>query len=220
MTAVLVIVSVVALVALDALLLWLRGRKAVPAPVPLRPFASVHLPRGLFLGSKHTWARLTESGELRLGADELLAQAIGGSDRVEMRGTGEEVQAGDVVATVWRMGRRLELRTPVGGTVMAGNPSLRQSPGLITADPYGSGWLVSVWPVEHGEALRSLRVGEAARRWLEREVQRFAEFLGAATRPAVLGEVVADGAVPVVGSALSLGDEEWRDFDRQFAGGA
>lgn len=218
MTAVLVIVSVVALVALDALLLWLRGRNVAPEPAPVRPFGAVHLPRGLFLGSGHTWARLTESGEMRLGADELLAQAIGGADRVELRPTGEEVQPGDVVATVWRMGRRLELRTPVAGRVMTLNPSLRQSPGLVTADPYGSGWLVSVWPVEHGEALRSLKVGEAARRWLEREVQRLADFLGAATRPAVLGEVVADGAIPVVGAALSLADAQWDDFGREFTG--
>ncbi len=220
MTAVLVIVSVVALVALDALLLWLRGRKAEPVDAPIRPFAPVRVPRGLFLGPGHTWARLTESGELRLGADELLAQAVGGSDRVELRATGDEVEAGDVVATVWRLGRRLDLRSPVGGTVTAGNPSLRQSPGLVSADPYGSGWLVSVWPVEHAEALRSLKVGDAARRWLEREVQRLAEFLGAATRPAVLGEVVADGASPAIGAALSLGEEEWREFGRRFTEGA
>ena len=219
MAAVLVILTIVAFVAVDAMHLWLRRRsaEAVSETTPVKAFAGVRVPRGLFLDDAHSWARLTESGELNVGIDEFLTQALGGADRVDLPEPGTKVEKGDTLATVWRQGRKLEVAAPVSGRVVAANEAVEYHPETLEADPYGSGWLARVWPVDHTEALKGLRVGERAAKWLEREIQRFAEFLSQKTSPELVGAMLPDGAHPVVGAAMNLDDEAWKAFEDQFA---
>ncbi len=219
MAALLVVITVLLLVAVDALRLWLRRRSGAAAAEPVRAFTEVRVPRGLFLDGAHGWARLAASGELRVGVDELLAQAVGGVDRIDLPQPGEAVEKGQRLATLWRLGRRLDLAAPVSGTVVTANKTVKENLNALTADPYGAGWLAVLWPVEHTEALRGLHVGERAVRWLEREIQRFADFLAARTSPELLGAALPDGAHPVIGAALALDDEAWEAFAREFAGG-
>ena len=218
MTAILVVLTVVFFVALDLVRLWFQRRAgSVERNVlAVRPFAPASVPRGLFLDRSHTWVRLTESGELRIGVDELVSQALDGADRVELPESGAEVRRGQPVATITRRGRRLVIPSPVDGTVVASNRSLARVPGMLQADPYGSGWLTAVWPVDHREALKGFNVGEGARRWLEREVARFVDFLAMRSGLAAVPAALADGAHPAVGAALTLDERDWDQFQRDF----
>ncbi len=219
MAAVIVLVSLFFFFSIEAIGLVLKRRRGeAPEPSPVRAFAQVHIPQGLFLSDGHSWARLTESGELRVGADEFLAEALGGADRVELPSVGAQVKKGEPLATIQRLGRTLVVPAPVDGTVVATNETVDRHPAAIEADPYGSGWLASVWPVEHAEALQGLRVGQRAVKWLDREIQRFTEFLARHTSPELLGATLPDGARPVVGSALVLDDEAWDEFQKEFTG--
>ena len=213
MTALVVIAFVVILVGIDLGRLWLKRRRdaAVHGRAPVRPFAPMTLPRGLFLDRSHTWVRLAESGEMRLGVDELLAQATDGADRLDLPASGTPVRRGEPIATLWRRGRKLQVRSPVNGTVVTSNHGLSQYPRDLGEDPYGAGWLLLVWPAEHREALKPLHLGEAARKWLEREVERFRDFLALQH-----GLALADGAHPVVGAALHLDERGWEEFQEEF----
>jgi glycine cleavage system H lipoate-binding protein len=214
MTALLVIAFVAILVSIDLGRLWLRRRReaAVRGGAPVRPFAPLMLPRGLFLDHSHTWVRLVESGEMRLGVDELLAQVTDGADRLELPAPGVTVRRGEPIATIWRRGRRLPVPSPVSGTVVTSNHGLLQYPRDLAEDPYGAGWLTLLWPTEHREALKPLQVGEAARKFMNRELERLKEFLSVRQ-----GLALADGAQPVVGAALHLDDKGWEEFGREFA---
>ncbi len=202
-------------------IVWVLNRTAstekeeAPRAV-LRPFDEIHLPRGLFVADNHAWVRLAESGEFRVGADEFLAEALGGADRVELPEVGTEVRRGDPLAKVWRHGRVLVLPAPVDGTVMQVNAQVAEHPEELAEDPYGNGWLAAVLPVEPTEALKDLRLGERARQWLSREVQRFVEFLARRSSPQLVGATIPDGARPVVGAALALDDDGWKEFRREF----
>ncbi len=192
-----------------------REEQAAPRQV-LRPFGEIHLPRGLFVADNHAWVRLSESGEFRVGADEFLAEALGGADRVELPEVGAEVRKGESLAKIWRHGRVLALPAPVDGTVMQVNARLAEHPEELGEDPYGNAWVAAMLPVEPTEALRELRLGERARQWLAREVQRFVEFLARRSAPQLVGATIPDGARPVIGAALALDDEGWREFRREF----
>lgn len=218
MTVVAVLVTVLVCLGINALTVWwMKRRQAERTCIPKnRPFTEIRFPCGLFLCQNHSWARLADSGELRVGADELIAQALGGADRVELPAVGTEIRRGDPLATIWRLGRRIVVRAPSSGTVVSVNDAVRQNPESFGLDPYGLGWLVTLWPVEHTETLKHLRVGERATAWLQREVQRFSELLARNTAPERMGAVLADGAQPVVGSALSLDDEGWEEFQNEF----
>jgi len=219
MTVILVLLTVAIILAIEATRLRLAQRSATAAlePRASHPFADVHFPCGLFVGECHSWARPTESGELKLGADELIAQAIGGADRIDLPDIGTEVRKGRPLATFWRLGRKLELCSPVDGTVVAANDTVRKTPAAFGADPYGIGWLAMVWPVEHTEALKLMRVGERASKWLQHEIQRFTEFLARRTSPDMIGAVLPDGSHPLIGSALALNESAWQEFQREFA---
>jgi len=187
--------------------------EATETPIP---FSEVRLPKGLFVDDGHSWARLTESGELRLGADEFLTEALGGADKVELPKPGSEISRGQALATIWRAGRKLVISSPVNGTVVSSNENIERRPGALVEDPYGSGWLATVWPIEHNEALKNLKLGESAVSWLRSEIQRFTEFLARRTSPELVGATLPDGARPVIGSALALPEESWEDFQQDF----
>ncbi len=220
MVAILVILTVVAFVAVDALRVWrkARGLRTAGATEPVQAFAGVRVPRGLFLDSAHGWVRLTESGELKVGLDEFLTQALGGADRVDLPEAGTQVRKGQKLATVWRLGHRLDVVAPVSGRVVATNDTVEYRPDVLGADPYGSGWLARIWPADHSDALHGLKVGNRAAAWLMDEVQRFAEFLSRHTETALIGATLPDGAHPVIGAALTLDEDAWKEFERDFAG--
>jgi len=196
---------------------WAIKRKHQDASVEaVKAFPEVHFPRGLFVDRHHSWARLTESGELRLGADEFLTGALGGIDRIELPEAGSEISKGQPLATVWRAGRKVEIPSPVNGTVVSVNDSIDHHPSILAEDPYKSGWIATVWPVEHSEALKELKLGESAVAWLEQEVQRLTEFLARQTSPQLVGATLPDGARPVIGAAMALPEEGWEKFQKEF----
>jgi glycine cleavage system H protein len=219
MTALLVILTVVLLVALDATRLYLKRRKEMATHVaqPVLAFAHANPPRGLFLDGSHTWIRMSDSGEMKIGVDELLAQALGGADRVELPELGTKIRRGEPLATIWKNGRKMTVASPIDGTVVTSNDSLEQVPGDLGADPYGSGWLTSIWPLEHREALKPFTMGEAGKRWMDREIQRLSDFLAARATGQPGLALAADGAHPAVGAVSVLEDDAWKDFQREFA---
>jgi len=161
MSAILVILLVVTLIAIDSFKLYLKRRRGeVPAVEPVATFSSIQFPRGLFLADNHSWARLTELGELKVGMDELLTQAMGNVDEVDVMPVGTRLNKGDTMAVITRLGHKFQVTSPVDGTVVAANDNAEHNPHTVTNDPYGRGWLATVWPVEHNEALRDMKVGD------------------------------------------------------------
>lgn len=219
MTALLVIFTVLAFVAADLLKLWIkrhRGTAEAPAPMPVRAFQPVQLPSGLFVADNHSWVRLTETGELRLGLDELLTQSLGDVDVVTLPRPGTEIRRGEVFATIRRLGHEIPVVSPVDGTVVAANEMLVAHPYDTAKDPYGNGWIASIWPTDHAESLRDLRVGERAAAWMKNEMQRLADFLSMKAAPGLAGATLSDGARPIVGVLSALDDAARAEFVEEF----
>jgi len=217
MTALLVIFAVLAFVAADLLKLWIKRRRGfAQAPAPVRSFHAIRLPNGLFVGNNHSWARLTETGELRLGLDELLTQTVGDIDSIVLPRVGREVRRGETIATISRLGHDIPVTSPVDGTIVSANDSLTSRPFDIASDPYGNGWIANVWPTDHTEALGGLRVGERASAWLKNEVQRLSDFLSMQASPGLVGATLSDGATPIVGVLSALDDQGRANFVVEF----
>ena len=217
MTSFTLISTLLAPIFLVALYWWYgRRQKPVAASTPARAFAPVGVPLGVFLHPGHSWAGLNISGEMRLGIDELLTQALGGVDRVDLPEVGTRAERGRPLVTLWRHGRELPVLSPVSGTVVGVNRGLERSSMAVENDPYGTGWMAAVLPSDQREAVSDLRVGVDAVRWLKRETQRFVDFVARQATPGLVGVVLADGAHPVVGAVDSLDDDGWRHFEREF----
>lgn len=63
---------------------------------------------------------------------------------VELPEKGQALVAGEEFGTIESVKAVSEVYAPVSGEVLEGNPSLREHPEKVNADPYGEGWLLKV----------------------------------------------------------------------------
>ena len=73
---------------------------------------------------------------------------------------GTEVEAGRAVGLLELVKTIVSVRTPVKGTILEHNAAAVADPGIISADPYGAGWLVRL-KVDGPAVLESLVSGDA-----------------------------------------------------------
>ncbi len=173
------------------------------------------VPQGIFLDQAHGWARITAEGTLRVGIDDLLAQAVGSVERVEMPARGARIKRGDPLVTLKVAGRTLVVPSPVEGEVVSVNEQVQERPWLLTRDPYGIGWTVGLWARDLKEAIRPLRIGSGATAFLREEMHRLMDFLSTPSHPATV-PVLADGGVPRRGALTTLDEAGWEAFQDQF----
>lgn len=216
MVALLVILTIVLALAVDS---WVLARErrtaAVPAPTPLVAMKVPQPPQGIFLDAAHTWLRITSDGRLRVGIDDFLAEAVGQVDRVEVPAQGTTIERGSPLFTLFVKGRKLVVPSPAAGTVMSANDKALRDPSAVVRDPYGAGWVASLWTRDHHAAISPLRIGAAATHFLREELHRLADFMVPARVHATV-PVMADGGLPGKGAAANLDDESWQTFAREF----
>jgi glycine cleavage system H protein len=216
MTALLVIITIIVAVAVDVLLVARHQRHSrLAAAAAVEPMRDPVIPQGLFLGRGHAWTRVTAEGTLRVGIDDLLAQALGSVDAVEIPAQGAEVARGEALITVRAGERTLTIASPVSGQVVTVNDGVRAKPWLLARDPYGAGWAVGIWVRDLKEAIRPLRVGAAATAFLRAELGRLVDFLTGHAQPGAVA-VLADGGLPRRGALGSLDDGAWQAFEDEF----
>jgi glycine cleavage system H lipoate-binding protein len=222
MTAILVVGMIIVLLLADLVVVAHRRRRglaadgtpaAPPAMTPPRP------PHGLFLDPMHSWVRLQSDGSLRVGIDDLLAEALGSADSVELPERGRRVERGEPMLALRVGSRRVTVRAPISGEVVAVNHAAVASPTTVSADPYGLGWLIAVWPRDHKQAIEPLLLGSGVAAFLQKELARLVELLGHASGTADAAPVMADGGLPVRGVLARLDDVDLDRFEREFLGG-
>jgi len=209
MTALFIVGAIVSLLLLDRYViqpLERRGPSFDELAARLPAMAVVGPTPGRFYGRGHTALALADNGEARITLDRFARHAFGEPERVELPRPGMFVEKGDPLVTAVRDGRRMEIRSPLSGTVSAVRPE--------GADEGEDGWLVSLAPTRMGREFRALLVAEEAVVWLREEFTRFREFLvdGLRISPATL----PDGGLPAAGALAFLPEETTTEFEAEF----
>jgi glycine cleavage system H protein len=216
MTAILVILTILAFIAVDAVVMAAKRRHA-PALVlqPITPMLEPRPPQGIFLDPHHSWVRITADGTLRVGIDDFLAEAVGDFDAIEAPQRGAQIKRGEPLLKLRVKGKTLVVPAPASGEVVAVNDHVASQPWTVNRDPYGVGWVLSLWSRDQHEAIKPLRIGSAATAFLRREMQRLADFL---TPTGTLARVplLADGGIPRRGALTALDEGRWEAFQEEF----
>ena len=216
MTAILVILTILAFIGVDAVVMALRRhRAAVPVAMQLTPMLEPRPPQGIFLDPRHAWVRITTDGTLRVGIDDFLSEALGEIEAVEAPPRGAQVKRGDPLLKLKVRGRSLVVSAPTAGEVVAVNDHAIEQPWTVSRDPYGVGWVVALWTRDHHEAIKPLRIGSAATAFLRQEMQRLADLLTPAGTLATV-PLLADGGVPGKGALASVDDARRDAFQKEF----
>ncbi|MCG7632909.1 glycine cleavage system protein GcvH [Gordonia McavH-238-E] len=107
---------------------------------------------------EHEWVLVAPGAALpdepvRVGITSVAADSLGELVFVELPEVGTTLVAGESCGEVESTKTVSELYPPVSGRVSALNAAAVENPGLITADPYGEGWLFAVLANDTGVLL-------------------------------------------------------------------
>jgi glycine cleavage system H protein len=99
-------------------------------------------PKQLRYAPTHEWAHLAD-GVCTVGISQFAVEQLTDVTHVELPKVGRQVRAKDSMGEIESVKAVSDIYAPVDGEVAANNQAaLEADPGIITADPYGQGWLV------------------------------------------------------------------------------
>lgn len=158
----------------------------------------------------HGWVSI-EGGLARVGVDALALVALGKPSSVDIPAVGMKVEQGDTLFTISRGQRRLHVKAPVAGTVVAVNGSAAESPATIADSAYQAGWIVQLTDVGPSRQGTALLGGKALRRWFRAEVDRLITMLA----PAGAAPTMADGGALSPDLGAQIDDGQWAELAAQ-----
>ncbi|MBS1695917.1 MAG: glycine cleavage system protein GcvH [Actinobacteria bacterium] len=114
---------------------------------------------------QHEWVLIAPGAALpdtpvRVGVTSIAAAALGDLVFVDLPEVGSTIVAGESCGEVESTKTVSELYPPVSGTVTVVNTAAVDDPSLVTADPYGAGWLFEVQPTAAGTLLTAAEYAE------------------------------------------------------------
>ena len=92
------------------------------------------------------WVRESEEGVYAVGITDFAQQQLGDVVFVELPEPGTEFDAGQAFGVIESVKAVSDLCIPIGGQIIAINPTLEDTPETINEDCYGEGWLVTLRP--------------------------------------------------------------------------
>ena len=179
----------------------------------------LRIPQGLFYSENHTWVHLAKSGVANVGMDDLLLHLTGQVSVNYLKKPGETIAKDELMSEIDHQGKILKIYSPLSGQITETNSELEYQPGLLNADPYGSGWLYRIKPASWQTETSSYHMADAARDWSQMELLRFRDFL-AIDLPKYTPETsmvtLQDGGELRDNLLPELPDEVWNDFQKEF----
>ncbi|HEX6879959.1 MAG TPA: glycine cleavage system protein H [Terriglobales bacterium] len=224
MTVILVLVTFVGFLLIDHFMS--RGKAPVfagqasgrrePAIPRLQPnmVSGFKVPESLRFHPGHTWA-LSESPNLvRIGVDDFASKIVGGKiESVQLPQRGQWIRQGQKVWSFVRNGQKIEMVSPIEGSVADVNDALVADPSLMNKDPYGEGWMVTVQSPDAKTNFRNLMGGALARWWTEESSSRLMKKLPGSMGGLALAQ---DGGVATSDIAAGLPDDKAAELAREF----
>ncbi len=228
MTVILVLLTFVAFLLIDHFYSKYKGVQPVLATAAARettrPVADGAAPRiqpSLVNGFKvpdnvryhpgHTWA-LSESPNLvRVGMDDFAGKLAGKIESINLPQRGQWIRQGQKIWSIQRDGQKVDMVSPIEGSVSDINDAVLNDPNFARQDPYGEGWLVKVQAPDSKTNFRNLLGGLLAKSWMEEAAMRLQRRI-----PAMAGALMQDGGEAVDDLTAQMPDAEWASVTKEF----
>lgn len=102
-------------------------------------------PKDLRYSSEHEWAKM-EGNRVRVGITTFAADRLTDVVFVELPAVGARVTLMEPFGVIESVKAVSDLYSPVTGTVVEVNATLKNAPEVVNSDPYGKGWMIVVQP--------------------------------------------------------------------------
>lgn len=98
---------------------------------------------GYLYTRNHEWIRV-KGRMITIGITDYGQKKLRDIIRVELPDIGENVEEGEVIATIESIKAITEIYSPAAGRIIDVNVKLTDNPELINEDPYDKGWIVKM----------------------------------------------------------------------------
>ncbi len=107
---------------------------------------------------EHTWAKLTPQGHVKVGLCDfpIICKQIREITHVTTESTGEKVKQMEPFGAIETWDFILDIYAPVSGRLKKLNMGIKDAPGVIVQDPYGSGWIAEIDPTNFEDETKNL----------------------------------------------------------------
>ena len=201
-----------------ALVDWALNRHKVPVARPAsRPTAVPNfvdgflVPVGLRYHAGHTWLVRERPHLARVGVDEFGAKLAGHLEKLDLPKPGQWIRQGQTAWNLFRKGEKAGMTSPIEGEVVEVNQELLRDPSLLSRDPYGKGWLMTVNVPDEESTWRNLLPTRLVKGWMRDSVARLY-----AEQPLLAGAVAADGGRPVDDLLEAIPTANWTKVTAEF----
>lgn len=120
-----------------------------------REETALDFPGELLFTDRDEWVRI-EGDEGTIGITDYAQDQLGDIVFVELPAIGRRLAKGEAFGVVESVKAVSDLYAPLGGSVVAVNEALAQSPELLNQSPFGDGWMIRIAlddPGDRGELL-------------------------------------------------------------------
>jgi len=165
----------------------------------LKPDPSTRISGSFFYHPDHCWLKVEDAEKVRIGIDDLLTQLMTNIQVVILTQVGSFIGQGECCAHIIQDDYILPVVSPLSGTIQTTNPRLKKKPELITDDPKGYGWLLTIKPENLESNLKSLLFGRKALLWYQKEEQEILSWTDLLLKqnPQAVGPTMQDGGVRI-----------------------
>ena len=180
----------------------------------LRPalVAGFEVPANLRYHPGHTWALGESPSLVRVGMDDFASKLAGKLESISLPQRGQWIRQGQKMCTLYRDGSKVDMVSPMEGTVSNINQAVEKDPSLALRDPYGEGWLLTVQSPDAKTSFRNLLGGALARWWTEESASRLQRHMPAMA----LGALAQDGGEALDDLSTQIPDQEWLPLAKEF----
>jgi glycine cleavage system H lipoate-binding protein len=157
----------------------------------------LNIRESLFYHPGHTWIKVEKADEVRVGLDAFLGKLIGQVKAIAIPPSGRTFAEGENLCAIIQGKGILDIVFPVGGLILSVNSKLKVQPELITEDPFGDGFLLTLKPDHFQRDRECLFYGEGVFPWYRNEGERFKTAVISEVHPGQerVGMTMQDGEI-------------------------
>lgn len=218
MAVILVLCTFLVFIVIDVVLSRRKAQVPVPVQREAEPGAADEsyvegflVPARFRYHPGHGWLLRERKNVMRVGIDEFAAALLGRIEKIELPKPGHWVRQGQRSLSFFRGEEKAEMVSPIEGEVVEINSEVLDDPNLLRKDPYGRGWLMTVFAPDEESTSRNLLPAGLVRSWMREAVERLYSM-----QPNLAGAVAADGGRPAEDLSAAFPDKRWSDLTGEF----
>lgn len=145
---------------------------AVVRPVDLIDIEGIKIPHGYYFHKGHTWLKVEEGSDVRIGLDDFALRMLGPLDRIGAPLIGKTIEQNSADIVLSRGLKKAKIRSPISGVVTAVNANVRRDGKVANQAPYTDGWILRAHSKNLRKDLQNLMIGSETRDFFKEEIDR------------------------------------------------